>query len=427
VKKAALVMMGAVLLSSTAVGCGSSGSSGNSDKQVTLTFFNRYPNQPYKKYFDDVISDFEVQNPNVKINEVTALNADYKQKINVLLGSSNPPDIYFSWGGEYADKFVRGKRALDLTNYIQNNQDWSNQIIHSQFSAYTFGNHVYGVPIYMDAKLFFYNKDIFDKLHLTPPKTWTEFISDLKTIKQNGYVPIALGDQENWAVGHFITTLNQRIVAPDVLKQDYNRTTGQFTDPGYITALQTLQQLIPYLTPQPNAVSDDAAQNSFLNQKAAIYYNETLGIPKILPAKFNWDWFNFPGIEGEKGDPNQLTGAPEGFMVSPTSKHPDVATKFLEFMTSKDEATKMVKETGWDSTVKGAMTSDNTNPKDIEAANTIESASDMTMWLDDAIDSHIVDAYLAGAQELLNGHQTPHQVMKSVQDAATQVRQTAGQ
>lgn len=410
---------------STPASTGNMDSSGGSGKTVTLQFFNRYPNQPYHQFFQTAIADFEAQNPNVKVNEVDALNDDYKQKIDVVLGSNSAPDIYFSWGGAYAYNFVSNQRALDLTPYISKDTSWSSQLIQSQFGAYTFDNKTYGVPVYMDAKVMMYNQDIFKKLNLTPPTTFSELLADCKVLKAAGYTPIAFGDKENWAVGHYLTTLNQRIVAPNVVQADANPKTGAFTDPGYITALKDLQQLVPYFTPDANAVSDSDAQSSFLQQKAAMYYNETIGLSALQGATFNYSWFNFPSVEGGKGDPNELTGAPEGFMISPTTKNADIAMKFLEFMTSMPEAEKMVKTTQWASTVKGAVNSSDADAKLNQAAQTIQSASSMTMWLDDDLNSNVVDPYLSGAQQLINGQETPEQVMQGVQQAAAQLKQTS--
>lgn len=425
-KKLLSIIVGIMLLSSFVAGCAvskSSGSSKNGDK-VTLTFANRYPDEPYKSYFDSVVKEFEKKHPNVDIQIINASNQDYKQKINVLMASNNPPDIYFSWSGEYAEKFVRAGRALDLTKYVQDDKAWSDSIIQSQFGPFTFNNKIYGVPIYMDGKAFFYNKDIFKKLGLTPPTTWDQFISELKTLKSNGYIPISFGDQENWAVGHYVTTLNQRVVDPNTLKADYNRKTGKFTDPGYVEALKKLQELVPYFTPDVNSVQNPSARMDFVNQKAAIAYNDFIEIPYFLPAKFDWGWFNFPSIDGGKGDPKQLTGSPDAFLINPATKHADVAMEFLKFLTSKPMAEKMVKETGWLSVVKGAMNSGNTNQKNIEAAKTMEDANQISIWIDAALDSKIVDTYLSGAQQVLNGEKTPQEVMDAVQKTAKEVKQS---
>lgn len=36
-----------------------------------------------------------------------------------MLGTTSPPDIYFSWSDEFAFKFIRGNKALDLSSYYK--------------------------------------------------------------------------------------------------------------------------------------------------------------------------------------------------------------------------------------------------------------------------------------------------------------------
>jgi raffinose/stachyose/melibiose transport system substrate-binding protein len=46
---------------------------------------------------------------------------------------------------------------------------------------------------------FFYNKDAFDKLKLTPPTTVEEFYKVLDAIKKDGtYVPLGMGTADLW-------------------------------------------------------------------------------------------------------------------------------------------------------------------------------------------------------------------------------------
>ncbi|MFJ7726785.1 ABC transporter substrate-binding protein [Neobacillus sp. NPDC097160] len=422
-----LIVSALLMLTIAMLGCTNS-SSGSSEKEegdkIQLSFFHRFADGANKQYFDSVVKEFEKQNPNVKIKISSAINDDYKQKINVLLGSSNPPDIFFAWSGEYAQKFVRGGKALDLTQYTKEGTELSKQVVTSQFGPYTFNEKVYGVPIIMDGKAFFYNKEIFKKLNLEVPATWNDFIGTLKIIKENNITPIAFGNQSNWAVGHYLTTLNQRIVDPTVLKNDYDRSKGEFTNQGYVDALNKIQELEPYFTQEPNAVTDDSAINAFVNGKAAIYYNQFNQIPYIKPAKFEWSWFNFPGIEVGKGDPKELTGASQGFMVSSKTRNPDMAIKFLNFLTSKNEAEKMVKETGMVSSSIGAVNENSADDKMIEVVETINQATGMNVWLDTALDSKIVDVYLNGAQQMMNKEKTAEEVMKEVQNAAKKVRES---
>jgi len=418
-----------ILILLLVVGCGQqtpanteNASEGN---EVTLTLFHRWPNEPFKGYFDGVIQEFEKQNPGVKIKVVTALNEEYKQKINVVLGNDNAPDIYFTWVGEYANKFVRGGKALDLTKYVEEDKAWSDQIIPSTLMPFTLDNKVYGVPVLMDVRMMAYNKELFDRLGLEPPSTWNELIQVLDKLKTSGTIPLGFGNKEPWNGGLYITTLNQRLVSTDVLAKDNNRETGEFIDPGYVAALQKLQQLIPYVNENPNAFSREEERNMFANGKIAMMPLHTIEFPYIKDAKFEWGTFNFPSIEEGKGDPSVITGAPEGFMISAKTKHPDEAVRFLKFLTSKPMAEKWVMETNVISTVKGAVNSSNSTPLMVETIGQVEKASDMAIWIDTILDGRIFNPYLAGIQQLLNGEKTPEQIMQEVQEAAKQVKESA--
>ena len=428
-KKSMLLIFSVLLVFASLVACSSKDSStastpnsSENNGKVTLTFLDRWPNEPYKTYFNQVISEFQKQNPNIKVNVISALNDDYKQKVNVLLGNNNPPDIFFSWVGEYGEKFIRDGKALDITDYVNKDADWSKQIINSQFKAFSVDNKVYGVPLYMDSKVFFYNKDIFDKLNLKAPTNWSEFMNALKVIKEHNMTPIMFGNKGPWAAGHYITALNQRMVSQDVIAKDNQFGKSEFKDPGYAEALKKFSELIPYMNQDPNAIAHDEARNYFLGGKAAIMYLETMETTYMKNATFKWDTFAFPAIEGGKGDPKGMIGAPEGFMISKSTKHPAEAVKFLEFLTSKPMAEKLVKDTGMPSVVKGAINDQTASAKEVEEAKMIEDRGDMAIWLDTALDGRIFKPYLAGAQQLLNKQETPEDVMKQVQDAAQQVK-----
>jgi len=318
---------------------------------------------------------------------------------------------------------VDGGKALDLSSYLSADTDWSSKIMATQFGPFTFNSGVYGVPIIMDGKAFYYNEDIFKELGLAVPQNWDEFMSVLNVLKDSKYIPISLGNIDDWATGHYMTTLNQRVVPADVLAKDYAlEGDANFTDPTYVQALGYLQQMVPYFTPECNSVTYDQGINDFLSGKAAIYYEQFNQVQYIEPATFNWSWFDFPDITGAAGDQNALTGAPQGFMVSATTKHPAEAVAFLKYLTSVDMASKMVKETSMISTVDGAINSDSASPKLIAIAESIKAASSINLWLDNATNSEVVAVYLQGIQAMVGGAMTPEEVMTAVQQKAAEVK-----
>ncbi|MDQ0200858.1 ABC transporter substrate-binding protein [Neobacillus ginsengisoli] len=413
-----------LVISLLLAGCSSQSTNSKSENgKINLTFFYRWPNEPYKSYFKSVIADFEKQHPNINIQEVTALNDDYKQKANVLLGSATPPDVFFSWVGEYGQKFIRDGVALDLTKYFQADPNWSGQLIKSQVNQFSNDGKVYGVPLFTDSKLFFYNKDIFDKLNLKVPTTWDEFLNVLATIKKSGTTPIILGNKAPWAAAHYVTALNQRMVPKEVLAKDLSYQGAQFSDSGYVEALKKLNELRPYFNDNPNAIAHDEARNLFLGGKAAITFLETMEITFMKDATFKWDTFKVPTIDGAKGDQEGLIGAPEGFMVDKKSAHPKEAVEFLKFMTSKINGEKLIKDTGLASTVDGAVNANTATDHEVKAMQLIKDSKDMLIWTDSALDTRVFKPYGDGIQTMLGGGMTPEQVMKNVQDAAKQVKQ----
>ncbi len=399
-----------------------SGSSESSSSVQTIEVFTRFSDGATKTYFEEVAEAFMAENPDIKVVLSSANNANYKQEINVRLASNSSPDIYFAWSGCYAGNFADGGRALDLTPYLtENDSEWYNTFITNQFGPFTFDGKIYGIPLMMDGKAFYYNMDIFEKLGLSVPENWDEFMVVLQTLKDAGYIPISLGNIEDWATGHYMTTLNQRVVPAETLAADY-ALEGDFTAEEYITALEYLEELVPYFTPEFNSVTYDAGINDFLSGKAAIYYEQFNQVQYIAPATFNWSWFDFPDIEGAAGDQNALTGAPQGLMVSSTTKYPEACVKFLKYLTNLENGKKLVREAMMFSCVDGAITEETATDKMAQMAETIKAASSVNLWLDNATDSEVCSVYLSGIQAMVGGDMTPGEVMKAVQQKAAQVK-----
>ncbi len=62
---------------------------------------------------------------------------------------------------------------------------------------------------------FIYNKDAFEQLGITPPKTEDEFFADLKKIKDDGtYVPLAMGTKDQWEAA----TMGYENIGPELLE-----------------------------------------------------------------------------------------------------------------------------------------------------------------------------------------------------------------
>jgi raffinose/stachyose/melibiose transport system substrate-binding protein len=396
------------------------------EKQIILRFLHKWPQPENLPYFQDVVKNFEDTHPNIKIEMEAVADEPIKDKLRLIMGGTIP-DVYFSWGGEFAHKFVRAGAALDLTPYFEKYPDWKASFAPALLETSTFDGKNYGVPLHFYAKFFSYNTKIFDELGLSVPETWDELLEICETLKNAGYIPIALGNEQPWAAIHWMTTLNQKMVPEEVREKDYNPKTGEFTHPGYVKALEYLKSLNDkgYFNEGVNTTSYNMQNQLFYSGKAGMVYIEPAYFEKSLEEYMSgkWDIFPMPAIAEGEGNQKIITGAPELFLVSAKTKYPDEAIEFLRFLTNMENSEKLVKELGFSSCVIAANNENTTVKQIMESLDFVAKADGMAEWLDTAVEARIADKYLANVQLVIDGSKSAEEAMKEIQEMAKLVRE----
>ena len=386
--------------------------------KVTVNFFHRWPNEPKNSYINSLIDEFEAANPDIDIVADCVLNDSYKEKIRVLVSTDALPDVFFSWSGVFGENLTRSGRVLALDDVMARDSEWSSQIVEGQWAPFNYNGKQYGAPWSMDGKAFFYNVDVFNELGIEIPTTLNELYAVCEKLKENGYdEPISAGFSAPWAVSHYLGTICQRVVDPEVLAKDYTGG-GDFSDPAYIEALNIFKKLGEYMTSDPCSVDHEFARNAFIMGVSPMCYMQLAEMKYMRDdEELNYAFFNFPAVE-------ELTGAPEGMMISATAK-PEVqeaAIKFMEFVISKEGGHRMIAECGEISCVKGAWDETNCDEKQLEAIDLILAATEPAVWQDCATEATIANAFMNGGQLLLTGDMTAEDVMASVQTAAAALK-----
>ncbi len=398
------------------------------EKQGTLSMVTKFADPKYAPYFESVVAAYEAANPGVDIKLEQVGDQPFKDKIRVLAAAHDLPDIYFSWAGDFANKFIRAGLAADLTSVLGPGTAVGDTLAPAATKAFTYEDKVYGLPIDLDGKYLAYSGAAFKAAGIAePPATLEELLTDCDSLRGAGYTPIAFGNQFGWPAIHYITQLNAYDVAPDTLAADYDPDTGEFTDPGYVTALEQFQAIVDRCAnPGSNGLSHEAAQANLLGGKAAMQYMESLEFFVLTKEggasdaiADDWGFFRLPPASDAPGDTQALTGAPDGFLVNAQSENAALAADFLAFFASKENATKMVQDMGWLSPVEGsAEAASNTYPQLNETLADMGEASQFAIWLDTITDADVASAYLSGVEGLLGGTNTPADVMDGVRQAA---------
>jgi raffinose/stachyose/melibiose transport system substrate-binding protein len=404
------------------------------EKSGTLTMVTKFADPQYAPYFEGVVEAYEKENPDVDIKLEQVGDQPYKDKIRVLSAANDLPDIYFSWAGDFANKFIRAGLAADLTSVLGPDTEVGQTLAPAAMEAFEYEGKNYGLPINLDGKYLAYSGAAFEKAGIDqPPATLEELLESCDKLEQAGYTPIAFGNQFGWPALHYITQLNAYNVPADTLEKDYTPATGEFTHPGYVQALEQFQSILDRCAnPDANGLAHEAAQANFIGGKAAMQYIESvefkvLTAPGGAPAGIaeDWSFFRLPPAEGSEGDTEALTGAPDGFLVNARSEQAALAADFLRFFAEQENAKKMVEELGWLSPVEGSTDVESSYPQLEQTLEDMGQASKFAIWLDTVTHADVASAYLAGVEGLVGGGRTADEVMASVQEAAADAKEKA--
>lgn len=87
--------------------------SGNSGDVKVIKLFHRFPDDPCNSFIESKLAEYESLHPDIKFEVTSAQNQPYKEKIKVVVGSDECPDIFFSFCGEFSERFIREGLLLD--------------------------------------------------------------------------------------------------------------------------------------------------------------------------------------------------------------------------------------------------------------------------------------------------------------------------
>lgn len=396
----------------------------------TLSILTKFGHQQLSPYFERLAKKYESMHPKVDVKLDQQTDDSVKGKTKTLVASNSLPDIYFSWTGDWGQKFVRGNRAVDLSSVVAPKTKWGKTFAKSALDAFRYDGKYYAVPLYLDGKFMGYNKKIFNKLGIKPPTTFDQLLDACGTIRKSGTTPISLGNKEMWPALHYLGQLLAYNVPRGALERDFVPKTAKYTDPGYVKSLKDLKQLTKACTNtgSVNGLSYESALQQEINGNAAMYYQEILEFDesnaKGTPMrKDGFGFFRLPVPAGAKGTPGAVEGAPEGYMINSASKQIPLALDFLKFATSQQNAKTLSAEPyGQPSAVVGAVTPKTSSPAVVAGVKKIDATPYLMPWLDTANVPDVAQAWLSGLQAYIGGSMSAEQLVAKVRQTAKAAR-----
>ncbi|MBC8059441.1 MAG: ABC transporter substrate-binding protein [Clostridiaceae bacterium] len=308
---------------------------GDNSKKITLVF--SYGGSDHKEIFKRNAELFHEANPNIEVKlQQLSTTTDYQRSTykSALPLEGNNIDVFYSdtiWTSEFASLGL----TLPLDKYFTKNiqKDFTLNSI----AACVYKDSIYAVPGHIDAPFLYYRKDIIP----TPPKTYEELIADITTYKNSprikyGYIyqgysyeglvcnalefiwsnGAGFGDKNTPIINmpaavkgieKFIALARPELNSPDMLT---------FQEDDSLLAFQDGTAL--FMRNWPYAYTQLNSDNS-----------KVKGIFDIAPLPLTSD-----------GSQSLVTLGGWNFSISKNSKNPDIAWKFIQWMTSLDSQLK---------------------------------------------------------------------------------------
>ncbi|WP_284976568.1 extracellular solute-binding protein [Arthrobacter sp. efr-133-TYG-104] len=329
------------LAAMTTTACGTSGPGSSSGGGASMWYLTGEPNQTIEQ---KAVDAFNSANPNNKISTTFFQNDAYKTKIKTAIGAGQAPTIIYGWGGGTLKAYAEANQVDDLTSWFDQNPDVKNKFFPSVFGAATVNGKIYAIPNqYIAPIVLFYNKELFAKAGVQPPKTWDDIMSLVKTFNGMGVAPFALGGQSRWTSMMWLEYLLDRIGGAGVFKAIFEGKPNAWMDPAVIETGTKIQELVSadgFIKGFSSITADSNADQALLfTGKAAmmLHGSWTYGSMKKDGQNFvqngKLGFVNFPTVAGGKGDPKNGVGNPAQYM-SISSKASDAekesAKKFFK-------------------------------------------------------------------------------------------------
>ncbi len=430
VRKAITSLVATMVIGFLMVGCSDSGadeSSGTSSQEgvETVKFMHLWPegsSAQHHRVVSDIISGFEAEHEDIKIDLEVLSNEQYKDKLKVLSTSNELPDVGMTWAAGFLEPYVNGNKFAALDDILEG--DLNDLFVSGTTEAYAVEDTTYGLPLELNIVSVYYNKTIFEENNVEVPETYEEFKEVVTTLKDGGVDPIALGNRDSWTGSMWYMYFADRIGGEDTLTSAINRE-GSFEDPALIQAAEEVQSLVDMgaFVGGFNGLSDEEAKSMFMNGQSAMYMIATWDLPNYttnedVPQEFrdSVDYFSFPLVD-DKGDMDSFVGGPGvGLFVSEESEVKDAAKEFVVYF-AEEWGDRAVTEVGIIPATK--VESDELDLPEMygNVLDDLNNATNITLFADVQMSADVADVHLNQIQALFGGEITPEEFTKAHEEA----------
>lgn len=293
---------------------------------------------------DQLLEIWKADHPNVTLDYTYCAGPDYPTKLQVWFSSGKAPDV-IRMSRDIFSPFASEDLFADLTPYLEASGSagcWDESLL----DIFDFDGELLSLPYMYSNYVIAYNKDIFDEANLEYPTadwTETEFVELAKTLTSGE------GPEKTYGMwfGGWVCELVRALYGEPKMYDTENMVMQATNNEKFKAAFQLLGDLHKdgYCS---NEVTKTTTTGGFVTGKYAMAIAMTGDIAsyqKQIGDNFKWDIVELPISEtyDTRWNTNMRL---QGFGMSKTTEHPELAYDLIEYMTTNYEVQKAVDEDG---------------------------------------------------------------------------------
>ena len=293
---------------------------------------------------DQLLEIWKADHPNVTLDYTYCAGPDYPTKLQVWFSSGKAPDV-IRMSRDIFSPFASEDLFADLTPYLEASGSagcWDESLL----DIFDFNGELLSLPYLYSNYVIAYNKDIFDEANLEYPTadwTETEFVELAKTLTSGE------GPEKTYGMwfGGWVCELVRALYGEPKMYDTENMVMQATNNEKFKAAFQLLGDLHKdgYCS---NEVTKTTTTGGFVTGKYAMALAMASDIgnyQKQIGDNFKWDIVELPISEtyDTRWNTNMRL---QGFGMSKTTEHPELAYDLIEYMTTNYEVQKAVDEEG---------------------------------------------------------------------------------
>ncbi len=304
---------------------------------TTIRYFTFSAAPDHLKDLDTIIADFKAKNPKIDVVVENAPFADYFTLLQAGVASGDAPDV-FELNYENFVTYAANNTLLDISSMVSKDAPFYPKAL----EAFSYEGKQLALPESFSDVLLFYNADLFDKAKLEYPTntwTWDDAVKAAKAIR-------AL-DKDTWGIYspvQFWEFYKKAAQNGDCEFLNADKTESTINSPACVATLEWMVSLMKDgLMPTAADLSGVSDTELFASGKLGLYVTGIWQFAAFKDVPFKWDIQIEPMM---KNHGHHFFA--NGVAVSATTKNPEAAAAWAEFLTTSEIAATVRVETGWE-------------------------------------------------------------------------------